>query len=170
MSEAKLLLNAYYEALYERLESARSFWPQRIEELLAREVEKRGWAEIQGDKRAAYADAANAFVEERIESYNPIGVHHTFAPIGRRAAFDLEAQLDWYDSQAEFKTLWRAVQQRAEAGMSAERLGELAGEIIGELGAYPDKSIVAGYESGPTLNKLPDYIAAQVIEEAVRRA
>jgi hypothetical protein len=33
---------------------------------------------------------------------------------------------------------------------------------------YPDQSIIAGYQAQPTLQKLPDCIVAQVIEEIVK--
>jgi len=43
----------------------------------------------------------------------------------------------------------------------------LAAELITQVGAFPDKSIIAGYEAKPGLRKLPDYIVARAIEEII---
>jgi len=77
-------------------------------------------------------------------------------------------QLDWYDSRAEFKSLVRAASSKAQTDEMEERLGLLAEELIKELGAFPDKSIISGYKAEPCLRKLPDYIVARTIEEIVR--
>jgi hypothetical protein len=80
-----------------------------------------------------------------------------------KGAFKLELQLDWYDSRAEFEALVKAARSRAEE-VTEESLGWLAEELIGQVGAFPDKSIIAGYEEKPGLQKLPDYIVARAIE------
>jgi len=82
--------------------------------------------------------------------------------------FELELQLNWYDSRAEFAALRQAAQDKAEAQMSEERLKELADELIAEVGAFPDKSIISAYEAEPALNKLPDYIVGRAIKEILR--
>jgi hypothetical protein len=44
-------------------------------------------------------------------------------------------------------------------------LPDLADELIRQSGAFPDRSILDAYRVEPTLQKLPDYIVARVIEE-----
>ena len=168
MNETQLLLNAYYEALYERLEAERDLLATKIERLLRQEVAERGFGNFDEEKYAAYQDACLAFVDERIEAYNPVGIQYTFDRARAWEAFELELQLDWYDSRAEFEDLVKAARGKAEAGMAEEKMRQLADELIGQLGAYPDKSIISCYEAGPELGKLPDYVAARAIEEIVR--
>jgi len=176
MDETKLLLNAYYESLYHRLEANRALLAAKIEDLLRQEVAQRGFADFDDDKYIAYRDACLAFVDERIETYNPIGIQYTFDRVRAKEVLELELQLNWYDSRAEFAALRRAAQDavlsvaknQAEAEMTQERLKELADELIAEVGAFPDKSIISAYEAEPALNKLPDYIVGRAIEEVVR--
>ena len=52
--------------------------------------------------------------------------------------------------------------------MSEQRIWQLADELIRLVGAFPDKSIISGYEAGPALKKLPDYVVARVIEEIIK--
>ena len=170
MSGTKLLLNAYYEALYERLCERRGLVDKIIEELLRDEIEDRGFVELTDSKYQAYRDAVLAFVDERIEMYNPIGIQYTFKRRVSKFAIELEMQLNWYDSRGEFDALREAAREKSEVSMSQARLRQLAGEMIDQLGAFPDKSILAAYEADPALNKLPDYLAAMTIEDIVRRA
>ncbi len=167
MSETSLLLKAYYEALYERLQANKELLAARIEELLAEEVTERGFENFDEDKYAAYKDACLAFVDERIELYNPFGIQYTFDRIRAKEAFELELQLDWYDSRAEFETLVETACNKVKAGVTQERLRPLADELIEELGAFPDKSIMSSYEAEPSLRKLPDYVVARTIEEII---
>jgi len=168
MTESKLLLNAYYETLYERLEAKKGLLVATIEKLLADEIKKRGFVDFDEEKYAAYRDACLAFVDERIETYNPIGIQYTFDRIRAREALELELQLNWYDSQAEFEELVQAVRDKTEVQLTERRIGELADELIRELGAFPDKSIISAYEAEPGLSKLPDYIVARATEEIIR--
>ena len=167
MSETSLLLKAYYEALYERLQANKELLSRRIVELLVEEVTERGFEDFDEAKYAAYKDACLAFVDERIETYNPFGIQYTFDHTRAREAFELELQLDWYDSRAEFEALAQAARRKAEAGVTEEGLRPLAEELIKELGAFPDKSIISAYEAEPGLRKLPDYIVARTIEEII---
>jgi len=168
MTETSLLLKAYYEALYERLQANKELLAGRIEELLAEEVLERGFEDFDDDKYAAYIEACLAFIDERIETYNPFGIQYTFDQARRREAFELELQLDWYDSRAEFDNLVRAAREKTESGEVEERLDLLAEELIKELGAFPDKTIISAYEAEPGLRKLPDYIVARTIEEVIK--
>ena len=167
MSETSLLLKAYYEALYERLETGKELLAARIEKLLAEEIAERGFEDFDETKYAAYKDACLAFVDERIETYNPFGIQYAFDRTRAREAFELELQLDWYDSRAEFEALVQASRGKAEAGVTEEGLRPLAEKLIKELGAFPDKSIISAYEAEPGLRKLPDYIVARTIEEII---
>jgi hypothetical protein len=168
MNEANLLLKAYYEALYEQLEANREFLATRIEKLLREEIVNRGFEDFDEEKYNAYRDACLAFVDERMETYNPVGIQYTFDRIRAQEAVELELQLNWYDSQVEFEALIEAVRAKAEAGTTEERMRELADELIKEVGAFPDGSIISAYEAEPALGKLPDYVVARVIEETVR--
>ncbi len=168
MNEANLLLKAYYEALYEHLEANKELLATKIEKLLKEEIVKRGFGDFDEEKYTAYRDACMAFVDERLETYNPIGIQYTFDRIRAKEAVELELQLNWYDSQAEFEALAEAVHAKAEIEMTEERMRQLAEELIKEVGAFPDESIISAYEAASALGKLPDYIVARAIEETVR--
>jgi hypothetical protein len=168
MNEAKLLLNAYYEALHEQLEAEKALVTTRVEELLQEEVGKRWPGDFDDDKYTAYRDACLAFVEERMETYNPIGIQYTFERIRSAEAIELELQLNWYDSRAEFEALVQAAYNKSQAGVADDKIKQLAGELIKEVGAFPDKSIISGYEAKPALGKLPDYVVARAIEDIIR--
>lgn len=167
MSGTSLLLKAYYEVLYERLQANKELLSKKIDELLAEEIAERGFEDFDEAKYAAYKDACLAFVDERIELYDPFGIQYTFDRTRAKEAFELELQLDWYDSRAEFEALVEAAHDKARAGVTQERLQLLADELIRELGAFPDKSIISSYEAEPGLRKLPDYVVARTIEEIV---
>ena len=168
MNEAKLLLNAYYETLYEQLEAKKDVLATRIEQMLAEEIANRGFENFNEDKFTAYRDACLAFVDERIETYNPIGIQYTFDRIRSQEAVELELQLNWYDSRAEFETLVEAARSKAEMGLMEQNLQVLADELIKQVGAFPDTSIISAYEAEPALGKLPDYVVARAIEEIIR--
>lgn len=168
MNETKVLLQAYYEALYDRLETRKPRITAKIDQFLAEEVERRGYEGFNEQKFAAYREACLAFVDERIETYNPTGLQYLFDRQVAKEAFVLELQLDWYDSRAEFEILVSEARERA-AGMTDETVYVLAERLIEQVGAFPDKSIIAGYEQKPDLQKLPDYIVARAIEQIIRR-
>jgi hypothetical protein len=167
MNETQLVLNAYYESLHERLEAEKGRLAERMERLLREEIAERGFGNFDEDKLAAYMETCLAFVDERIEMYNPIGIQYTFEAGRRRQAFELELQLDWYNSRAEFEALVGAARAKA-AVAGEERVAEYAEELIEEVGAFPDKSIISAYEAQPALGKLPDYVVARAIEEMIR--
>jgi len=168
MNEANLLLKAYYEALYEQLEANKELLATRIEKLLKEEIVKREFGNFDEEKYTAYRDACLAFVDERLETYNPVGIQYTFDRIRAQEAVELELQLNWYDSQAEFEALVEAVRAKAEVEMTEERMRQLAEELIKEVGAFPDRSIISAYEAEPAIGKLPDYVVARAIEETIR--
>ena len=168
MNSAKLVLNAYYEALYERIRANMSFLVATIPKLLKEELEKLHCDKIGEDKYKAYLDACLAFLDERLEAYNPVGIQYTFDRSVTPMAAELELQLNWYDSRAEFAALVDRARQKAQLCMTEQRLAELADELIQELGAFPDKSIISAYEAEPVLSKLPDYVVAQAIEQLLR--
>ena len=165
MNETKLLLNTYYEILHDLLVANRHVLAGRIEKLLQDEFSKHEFGNIDEEKLDAYMDACLAFVDERIEMYNPIGIQYTFDSTRRHQAFELELQLNFYDGLAEFKALVEAAQTKLQARTDELELSELADELIKEVGAFPDKSIISAYQADPALGKLPDYIVAKAIEE-----
>lgn len=168
MNETNLLLRAYYEALYEHLEADKELLATTIEKLLKEEITTRGFENFDAEKYAAYRDACLAFVEERLETYNPFGIQYTFDRISTKEAAELELQLNWYDSQAEFEALLEAARAKAEIEMTEVRMRQLADELIKEAGAFPDGSIISTYEAKPALGKLPDYVVARAIEEIIK--
>ena len=170
MSKVRLLIYAYCEALYYHLEEAQHLLEPRIRQLLAEEVQQRDFGDFDNDKIAAYLEASLAFVQERLESYNPVGVQYLFDQTSTKDAFELDLALSWYDSRAEFQALRAAAGRKVHADMTDQQVQELADQLIAERGAYPDQRIIAAYESAPALNKLPDYIVARAIEEHLRDA
>jgi len=167
MNETSLILRAYFEALYERLEAGKDLLPARIDELLTEEIKVRGFGDFDDAKYAAYRDACLAFVDERLEAYNPIGIQYIFDRSRAKDALELELQLNWYNSQAEFEALVKAARSKAETGLTEENLQQLAEELIEQVRAFPDNSIISAYEAQPGLRKLPDYIVARAIEEII---
>jgi len=167
MNETSILLKAYYETLYERLEARKELLARKVEELLATEIAARGFEDFGDNKYAAYRDACLAFIDERIELYNPIGIQYLYDRSRAKDAFELQVQLDWYDSRAEFAALVQAARSKAQTGMPEETLRLLAEELIEQVGAFPDGSIISAYEARPGLQKLPDYIVARTIEEII---
>jgi len=167
MSVTSVLLKAYYEALYERLEARKEILVEKVDELLAEEVRKRGFNGFNEEKYEAYREACLAFIDERIEAYNPIGIQYVYDRCNTREVRELELQLNWYDSRNEFQILVETAQKKATEDFSEEKLRPLAEEIIAEVGVFPDRSIISAYEEKPSLNKLPDYIVARTIEEVI---
>ncbi len=167
MNATNLLLKAYYEALYELLEANRDSLAKRVDELIVEEIDLRGYDDFDDEKFAAYKDACLAFIDERIEAYNPIGIQYTFARFGSKEAFELELKLNWFDSRAEFRNLVEAAKDLSDDSLTDRQLKHLAAELTKQAGAFPDKSIIETYETTPTLRGLPDYIVAKSIEEII---
>lgn len=168
MSDTNILLRCYYETLHELLEEKKDILAGRIKDVLAREVETAGFADFDSEKFEAYWQASLAFIEERIETYNPIGIQYTYSPERRSEAFKLEMQLDWYDSRKEFRDLVESARIKASMMDSDADYQKKAKELVRQVGAFPNKSIITGYRAKPALNKLPDYIVALIIEENIK--
>ena len=160
-------MRAYYEILYELLDSNKASLEQAIEKLLTEGIERLAPADFDDEKFDAYRDAAFAFLAERIEMYNPIGIQYTFDRPPTALARQLELQLNWFDSTAEFDALKEAAEQLTEPDMSDERLKQLAEKLVHQAGAFPDKSIISTYENKPALPKLPDFALAKAIEQLI---
>jgi hypothetical protein len=167
MTPASLLLKVYYERLYDRMEKRRSRLLQRMDGLLAAEIESRPFAVTDPERLAAYRETCIAFLDERLETYNPVGIQYTFGNAPSELASELEFQLDWYDSKPEFTGLVAIARNLAEDGISDDTRATCADELIRRAGAFPDRSIIDAYEAGPALLKLPDYVVARAIEEIV---
>ena len=168
MNPVQILLRAYYERLHSRMEARREALVACIDRLLPAEIAARGFGPLRPDQIEAYREASLAFIDERLESYNPIGIQYTFDRSNRDRAAELEFQIDWYDSRAEFQRLVDTARVLAsEENPSDKDLAELANELIYRVGAFPDHSIIAGYVGMPTLQKLPDFLVASAIEEVV---
>ena len=164
---AHLLLKAYYERLHERMAAGRDRLISRVDELLAAEIAKRDFKDMDSSKLAAYREASVAFIDERLETYNPIGIQYTFGPSSSRTAAELEFELNWYNSRPEFADLVAAARSLAGSETPDEILPALADDLIAQVGAFPDRSIIETYTADPALQKLPDYIVARAIEEII---
>ncbi len=170
MTKTELLLRAYWEMLYERLEAGKAVVRQRIDALLRDEAAAKKFPALDvEEKYQTCREACLAFVEERIESYNPLGVQYTFDRTERAGAAALGFELDWYGGKEEFERLVAAAREKARPEMLDEQMRETAAQLIRERGAYPDKSIIARYELSPAMGKLPDYVVARAIEEIIVR-
>lgn len=167
MNNKKVLLNAYYEFLHETLQSNKGYLTKRIKELLIKRIADYHFELNTPEKVEAYYDACMAFLEERIETYNPIGFQYTLGPIRSKQAINLELQLDWYDKQTEFKNFMALIHKKAKQGITDKQLPAKVTELVWEIGAFPDKSIISAYRAQPALNKLPDYVVASAIEELI---
>jgi len=167
MNKVRLLTNAYFEALYEVLVSNKDKLVSQMQGLLRAQIDKGTFSDWDESKFSAYLEACMAFLDERIETYNPVGVQHTFDHVSDAETLELEFALSWYDGRAEYTRLIKVARQKSETEIPEDRMCEVALEMIQQLGAYPDWSIIAGYEKQPTLNKLPDYVVAQVIEREI---
>jgi hypothetical protein len=168
MSKANILLRCYYETLYELLEQKKNVLANRIRDVLRQEIKAGGFGQFDHEKFEAYWEACLAFIEERIEYYNPIGIQYMYSRENRDDAAKLEMQLDWYDSRKEYQELVEAANLKADMIVSEDDLQEKAIELIQEVGAFPDNSIIAGYRSKPALKKLPDYVVSLIIEENIK--
>jgi hypothetical protein len=168
MNDVDLLLRAYWETLYDQLTGKRDKLETNIDLLLRREVEQRGLEGFDDEERyGAYRDACLAFIEERIEQYNPFGAQYTFDSEAKERAGRLQFELDWFGGREEFDELVSAARRLAEPGMSEGKMQEAAKQLIRQRGAYPDRSIISGYEAKPALNRMPDYIVALAIEQII---
>lgn len=170
MNSVRVLLRAYYERLYERMEADRSGLLARIDVLLPAEIARQGFGPMRPDQVQAYREACVAFVDERLETYNPIGIQYTFDRATSRRVAELEFQLNWYKSRHEFEGLLAAVRHLAdEEDVGDANLHSLADRLMRQVGAFPDRSIIAGYSEEPTLQKLPDFLVASAIEQVICR-
>ena len=167
MNPAHLLLKAYYERLHERMQEGRELLVSRVDELLAAEVTRQGFGDMDSRRLDAYREACIAFIDERLESYNPIGIQYTFDRVSSREAAELEFQLNWFDSRPEFADLVASARSLAGSDVPDEMFHDLADDLIRRVGAYPDRSILEAYTAEPALQKLPDYIVACAIEETI---
>ncbi|MBN1766027.1 MAG: hypothetical protein JW860_12265 [Sedimentisphaerales bacterium] len=169
MKLSTVLLNAYYEALYDRLHPLKEQAVERMDRLLSAEIDKRYPRMLNEDGYAAYLEACAAFWDERLETYNPTGIQYLFDTVRSAISYELETQLSWYDSRRELDALMALVCLKAEPDMTAEQMSRRADEIIRLAGAFPDQSIIQTYLEKPDLEKVPDYIVATAIEESIRQ-
>lgn len=169
MSATSLLLRAYYERLHERMEAAQMDIETQVDELLVAEIEAQRFGPLSSEQVEAYREASLAFIFERLETYNPIGIQYTFSGRSTKRAAELEFQLNWYDSRREFHELVAAARALADEETADEKLGELADQLIHQVGAFPDRSIIAAYRKKPTLQKLPDFAVSVAIEQVICR-
>jgi len=166
-------MNAYIETLYERLSVAKDGCIQQMGPLLQSEIVAQQFDIHRPDKFDAYLEACVAFLDERLESYNPIGLQWIFPQTMVEEAFEMEAIVDWYDSRDEFDRLCHQIKTKLQAysdeACSEEAVKQLADELIAEHGAYPNHSIIEAYRRRPQKNYLPDLVVATVIEAVLEK-
>lgn len=167
MKPEKILLNAYFETLYNKLLEQKQVIYSQIEQLLGPEIEK--LETVSDEKIDAYRDACLAFVDERLEMYNPIGVQYTFDNRDRKFAKELELQLNWFDSTEEFNKLLDEIKEIGKKGFDGQNIEQYARQLIRRFGAFPDKSIIEGFREKPVLQKIPDYVVACSIEKIIEK-
>ena len=166
MNKSKLLLNAYFEALHNLLFNQKEVIKDEIDELLRTELSK--LVSVTDEKITAYMEASLAFLDERVEMYNPVGLQYLYDNQTSEFARQIELQLDWYDSSAEFQSILDAVDAIAKSGYEPEQLPQLAQQLVKKFGAFPDRSIIENYLNKPSTRKLPDYILARSIEKIIK--
>ncbi len=167
MGPTNVLIKAYYERLHDHMVADRAHLVARIDSLLPVEIDQRGFGPMEAERLDAYRQACHAFVDERIETYNPIGIQYTFDRRTSSHAAELEFQLNWYNSRAEFEELVAAAKSLAAGDVTDENLSDRVSELIARVGAFPDRSIIGDYAKHPTLQKLPDFIVACAVEQVV---
>jgi hypothetical protein len=167
MNETDVLLHSYYEVLHGVLCANRAALAAKTRKLLAAEITKHNFGSLNKEKLSAYEDACIAFIDERIETYNPIGIQYTFDRPSKQQALELELQLNWYDSRGEFEALVEAARNKVQRPQAHEKLRELTDELIKQAGAYPDNTIIRAFEAEPALSKLCDYVVSRAIEEVI---
>lgn len=166
MRPDKILLNAYFETLYNTLLEQKQDVYSQIDQILVPEIEK--LESVSAEKIEAYRDACLAFVDERLEMYNPIGLQYTFDNQSRKFAKELELQLNWFDSTEEFAKLLDAIKVFVNQGFDEKNVEQYAKKLIKEFGAFPDKSIIESFNKQPALQKIPDYVVACSIEKIIK--
>ena len=168
MNSLKMLINAYYERLYELIEPQRELCLVRIEQVVRNEAELHWSEELTGERLKAHVEAANAFLEERLEMYNPIGLQYAYGSSSQSEVFSLEAALDWYNSQQEYHSLCKRAMNllgETKGRFSDQDISLRANQMILDCGAYPNQSILGQYSRRPQPNHLPDFAVAKCIEE-----
>ncbi len=165
MKPEKLLLNAYFETLYNTLLEQKQAVYQEIDQLLTPEVEK--LEVVSAERIEAFRQAALAFVDERLEMYNPIGLQYTYDNQARKFAKELELQLNWFDSTEEFNKLLDAIKEIVNKGFDEKNVERYSRRLIKEFGAFPDKSIIKAFKEKPALQKIPDFLVACSIEKII---
>ena len=167
MDSTKIILNAYYERLYNLLLENKGQVIRSINDLLPRALA--GFGSFDEDKKEAYLEAALSFLDERLEMYNPLGIQYTFDNVNREFARQLELQLNFFDSTEEFLSITEKIEEFTKEGFDEEKMGCYANELVGLFSAFPDRSIIEAYKSKPALNKIPDYVLAESIEDVISR-
>jgi hypothetical protein len=167
MKPEKILLNAYFETLYNTLLEQKQDVYSQIDQLLKPEIEK--LETVSPERIDAYREACIAFVDERLEMYNPIGLQYTFDNQARKFAKELELQLNWFDSTEEFNKLLEAIKEIANKGFDEKNVEQYAKQLISQFGAFPDKSIIESFREKPALQKIPDYVVACSIEKIIEK-
>lgn len=165
MEQERLILNAYYESLHDILLERRGRVIDAIKKILPAELAKFG--PYTSEDFDAYFEAALAFLDERLEMYNPFGFQYTFGNLYSELALKLELQLSWFDSSKEFEILQSAVDDIIKLGFDEKNLNDYARSLISRLGAFPDKSIIDTYRLKPAVNHLPDFLLASAIEQTL---
>ena len=165
MNSAKILIEAYFEKLHQILSTNKSALQARVDKIIQLEVRSKGFDLSDREKLCSYQQTSYAFIEERIEMYNPIGIQRAYPPHQRKAAAEFEFEIDWYNSRAEFQQLLETASEITKPDMNDAEIKKAVSRLIQLFPAYPDGSIITGYKDRPDLLHLPDYAVSKAIEE-----
>ena len=73
MNETRVLLQAYYETLYNWLEARKPLITDEIDRLLAEEIERQGYEGFEEEKYAAYKEAQRrCYIFNQLDSEYPV--------------------------------------------------------------------------------------------------
>lgn len=168
MNHVRLLIKVYKEMLHELLNTYIDLFQASLPTLLRDEISKLG-KKLDSNQYLTIKDECTKFFHVRLESYDPSGYQHTLNDLKSPDYYQLRRQSDWYNDQVEFDHFVDAINDKVKEEMSEEETRQAADELLREVGAFPDNSIISGYESEPKLNRLPDYVVARIIEEMIRQ-
>ncbi len=162
------VFDLYFEKLYSLITRKRAAVEKVIPGKIRRELISR-WKEDDEAVIKAYADAAVSFIDERIYSYSLDRIDRFLQSASRgvspQDAASLEISLDWYDCRQEKEE----IDARIESGLNLfQPADEIAGGLIEDFGAFPDKTIMNTYKKFPVKNHLPDYALALSLERVIR--
>jgi hypothetical protein len=158
----------YFSELHKLLFSKKT----KIEDLIKKEVRSeiaKRWKDVNKEGIKAYIEAAISFIEERLYAYRLDHMDRFLKAVSHDSSLkdlaSIDLSLSWYDWREEKKQ----IDAKIETGLNIKQTPEdIVNDLIGEFGAFPDRSIIKRYLQKPKKNYLPDYVLAMAIQEVIR--